>query len=42
MARRPLEALAGVLTTEQADGLRAAAADNAAALSGRCGRPAFR
>jgi trehalose synthase len=35
VARRPLEALAGVLTTEHAEGLRAAAADNAAALSGR-------
>jgi trehalose synthase len=35
VSRRPLEALAGVLTMEQARGLRAAAADNAAALSGR-------
>jgi hypothetical protein len=33
--RRPLEALAGVLTAEQADGLRAVAARSAAALSGR-------
>lgn len=33
--RRPLEALAGVLTDEQADGLRAVAASSAAALSGR-------
>jgi trehalose synthase len=33
--RRPLEGLAGVLTTEQADGLRAVAARSAAALSGR-------
>jgi len=33
--RRPLEALAGVLADEQADGLRAVAARSAAALSGR-------
>ncbi|HEY6745731.1 MAG TPA: glycosyltransferase [Mycobacteriales bacterium] len=33
--RRPLAALAGVLTAEQADGLRAVAASSAAALSGR-------
>jgi len=32
---RPLQALAGVLTTEQADGLRAVAARSAASLSGR-------
>ena len=33
--RRPLEALAGVLTTEQADALRAVVARSAVALSGR-------